>query len=226
MQREDREVVIPLMDRLAEVAEALASGQEVDPDYLATALRAWHEYIAELHQQRLGWLAAIVSAAPAPHVGRRRRGHSLTPGGVWDRLLDRSRTAPPEAASSIGAAYTDVAGTQARMDQRIRALEGLLEHYRHREYYADQMIASLLRSGAFSDRAWARYEEEFVLRTLDEHLPEDGERRLESDVAASRTTLEHLRAAVQEFLTRPITVREPNPRTSPTASPKRGTTVA
>ncbi len=205
MEREDRELVFPLLDRLLEVAEALGAGRPIDPEYLASGFKVWHEYIAELHQQRLGWLGAIVEAAPSVYGSGRRRAGRLR--AAWERWIHRSKTVAPAAGPSLGAAYADILGTQTRMAQRIAALEDLVVHYRRREFYTDQMLASLVRSGAFSDRAWAKYEEGFVLRTLDEHLPEDAARWLLDRLVASAASLDRWRAAVRAFLDRPIVDR-------------------
>ncbi len=208
MAREDQEVVFPLMERMREVADALAAGRPIDPGYLETGFRAWHEYIEGVHQQRLSWLATVVDSAPLRIGTRRARGGRLA--AWWHRILRRTAAVAPSAAPSLESAYADIAGTQARMAQRIAVLEELVDHYRRHEYYADQMIASLVRSGAFSDRAWAKYEEEFVLRTLDEHLLAERAERLAREVVAAHDGLEGLRTAVREFLSRPVAAR-PHP---------------
>ncbi len=204
LQREDQQLLYPLMTRMNEVAEALGQGQSVDPDYIDEGIRVWSRYVNEVHQQRIERLYGVfqdiilLPATSDSHLARR-----------GPHLRAAKKVAAREETSLDK--YNEIRGTQARMAERILVLKGLAEAYRRGEYYSPQMLASLLRSGAFSDRAWAKYEEEFVQKYLNEHVAPDEEARLRKEVTASDALRAAVESEVQRFLARPIP-----PRKSPT----------
>jgi hypothetical protein len=202
LKREDEEVLYPLMARINEMADALASGKQLDPEYIETGLKLWGRYVNEMHQGRLHRLAAIMQGAPtvAGHAGP--KAHHL-----GDRFRRRARAAEGKGADPVASQYDQIRGTQARMAERLAVLEGLVGAYRRGEYFSPQMLAALLRSGAFSDRAWAKYEEEFVLKTLGEHLESQEDVRLHEEVLASDTLRTQVEDEVRQFLAVPVVLR-------------------
>jgi len=202
LQREDAEVLYPLMARINELADALAEGRAVDPEYIENALRLWGRYVGEMHQSRLQRLFAIVRGAPEMSRTSARSHLRLT-----DRLRGRPRHAPPPAPESVEAQYAEIRGTQMRMAQRLAVLEGLVGAYRRGEFFSAQMLASLLRSGAFSDRAWGRYEEQFVLKSLGEHLGAEEDLRLHQEVLSSDALRNQVEGEVRAFLSKPLVFR-------------------
>lgn len=212
MAREDRELLFPLMDRMADVAALITDGRAVDPDYIEEGIGLWARFVNELHDKRIRRLIAMIppdaeyaDATPGP---RRRRGFARL-----RRRLERSPLLSEE--------YLGVRGEQARMAERLKELRTFLMMYRTGGFYGRQLLGSLLHSGAFSDRAWARYEEEFVLHRLTERLPFRADAGLGEEVLAASRWRNSFEGAVRAFLERPIPVAPtpPTPRAPPPRAP-------
>jgi len=198
LRREDQQLLFPLMGRVNEVAEALGRGVAVDPDYIDEGVRLWNRYVTEVHLQRIEriygvFLATVRPAGPVAPSASRRLGANLRGGKKTEARVESSLDK-----------YNEIRGTQVRMTERIGVLKGLVAAYRTGEYYSAQMLSSLLRSGAFSDRAWAKYEEEFVLKHLAEHVAAAEEDRIRKEVLASDELRVRVESEVQQFLSRPI----------------------
>jgi hypothetical protein len=195
--REDKELLLPLLARINEVADALAQGKLVDPDYIDEAVRLWNRFVSEVHQHRLERLynvfQLLVQARGPSDRGPHRSVSRFRP----------SKKNEVHVETSLDK-YNEIRGTQTRMEERIGVLRGLISGYRRKEYYSAQMLASLLRSGAFSDRAWAKYEEEFVQKFLDEHVAADEDMRLRSEVQASGELRDKVGTEIRQYLARPV----------------------
>lgn len=201
MAREDRELLAPLLDRMTEISEHVAEGRPVDPDYIEVGLRLWSRFVDELHDRRMRRLLAMIPpnaeyAAPAPAPRARLR-------------LPRLRPPTVTADPALTAELVGVRGEQARMSERMRELSTYLDRYRTGGFYARQLLGSLMRSGAFSDRAWVAYEEEFVLRRLKERLPPRADAGLGEDVAVAGRWRTSFETEVREFLARPVAFASP-----------------
>jgi hypothetical protein len=201
LQREDQRLLYPLMTRMNEVAEALGQGVAVDPDYIDEGLRLWSRYVNEVHLHRVerlyGVFQDILQLPAAAGEAAHRRG---------SRFRAEKKPAAREATSLDK--YNEIRGTQVRMAERLLALKGLAEGYRRGEYYSPQMLASLLRSGAFSDRAWGKYEEEFVQKYLNEQVSAEEEARLRKEVVVADEIRGRVETEVRKFLGGPIPQRK------------------
>lgn len=200
--REDQQLLFPLMTRMNEIAELLGQGEAVDPAYIDGGVRLWSRYVNEVHQQRIERLYGVFRdiiqlPGPARKLERRR--------GVHVRA-EKAEAAQEETGLDK---YNEIRGTQTRMAERIGVLKGLVDAYRRGEYYSPQMLASLLRSGAFSDRAWAKYEEEFVLKYLNEHVAPEEDLRLRKEIAASDELRRQVESEVAQFLAHPVPKKGP-----------------
>lgn len=207
LEREDREVLYPLLDRITELSELLAQRKFIDPEYIVEAIHLWRRYVDELHQTRIRRLFLLLP--PVAQLARSvaRRGHRLA--ALRRRLSARRRAeeAPVETSETV---YAEIRKDQQRMGERIGVLESLVEVYRKNEYFAPELLASLLRSGAFADRAWARYEEEFALRYLDTHLPDATAAEIRTGTAAADQVRSAVEDEVRAFLARPVPIRAPS----------------
>jgi hypothetical protein len=200
---EDERLLFPMMARVNEVADAIMRGESVDPDYLEEAIRLWSRFVNEVHQRRMEriqelYRVIVTGEAPATLAARRRRHFGRKPKAVAHLETTSDR-------------YNEIRGTQTRMSERLAVLEGLAAAYRRHEYHSEQLLASLLRSGAFSDRAWAQYEEEFVRGHLAEKVSKDEEAVLRQEVKDSDTRTAPVERDVREFLERPIRFKPPAP---------------
>lgn len=204
LRREDQQLLFPLMARINEIAEALGRGLAVDPDYLDEGIRLWSRYVNEVHQQRLVRLYDVFRTTIQPAEAVSRTPRRLTP-----HLRARKKEEAHEETSLDK--YNEIRGTQTRMAERIGVLRGLVAAYRSHEYYSPQMLASLLRSGAFSDRAWAKYEEEFVMKYLSDHVAAEEDLRLRREVSLSDELRTQVEVEVQKFLARPIATKAAPP---------------
>ncbi len=205
LRREDQQLLFPLMARINEIAEALGRGLAVDPDYLDEGIRLWSRYVNEVHQQRLVRLYDVFRTTIQPAEAVSRTPRRLTP-----HLPGPEEGGGPRG-DQPGQSPTRIRGTQTRMAERIGVLRGLVAAYRSHEYYSPQMLASLLRSGAFSDRAWAKYEEEFVMKYLSDHVAAEEDLRLRREVSLSDELRTQVEVEVQKFLARPIATKAAPP---------------
>jgi len=214
MAREDRELLGPLLERMTQVAEMVTEGQPVEPGYILEGIRLWARFVDELHDRRIRRLIAMIPPN-AEYAG-------VVPLAESRFRLPIFRRRGPAADPSLVAEYLGVRGEQARMAERLRELETFVEMYRTGGFYARQLLGSLMRSGAFSDRAWAQYEEEFVRRRLKERLPPVADAGLTEEVAAQGRGRNALEGAVRAFLARPIPLQaSPTEVAATTSSPPR-----
>lgn len=199
LQKEDDLVLYPLLDRIAELSDRLSEGVRVDADYLLEAVQLWGRYVNEMHERRVNRLVHLVPEA-LPHLGQP---------GSRGRRFRRHREPIPTSTSgpdSPDVQYGEIRQDQERMAQRIRVLESLVSDYRKSQFLARELLASLLRSGAFSDRAWAKYEESFALRCLEQAADPNISAALERDAAGSSVLRDQVVEEVRRFLRRPIAV--------------------
>jgi hypothetical protein len=203
LHREDDEVLYPLLDRITEIAGVLEEGRRIDPDYMLEAIHLWGRYVNEIHVRRLAALARFVpKAGLASDASGHRRLHFRR--HVRPRVeTDIGAGAPPDTPEGH---YGEIRQDQERMAQRLAVLESLIADYRRSQYLSRDLLTSLLRGSAFSDRAWARYEEAFVRETLEPAKGSDEGRRLEADRSASNVLRGELVKEVRRFLDRPIPV--------------------
>jgi len=209
MAREDRELLVPLLDRMTQVAELVTEGRPVDPEFIRSGIRLWARFVNELHDRRIRRLIEMIPPN-AEFAGVEPLAESR-----FRLPMRRRRDAVPDPA--LVAEYLGVRGEQARMAERLRELETFVEMYRTGGFYARQLLGSLMRSGAFSDRAWVQYEEQFVERRLKERLPPRADAGLSEEVAAEGRGRTALEGAVRAFLAQPIPFQaaETPPATAP-----------
>jgi hypothetical protein len=208
LHREDDQVLYPLLDRITEIAAVLESGRGVDPDYMLAAIQLWGRYVNEIHVRRLAALARFV---PQANRGKAASGHRRLhlPHRHRYSETDIGAGAPPDTPEGH---YGEIRQDQQRMTQRLAVLESLIADYRRNLYLSRDLLTSLLRGSAFSDRAWARYEEAFVRETLEPWKGSEEGQKLEADRSASDTLRGDLVNEVRRFLARPIPIEPAAPR--------------
>jgi hypothetical protein len=197
LTREDREVLYPLLDRLVEAANRIDDGERVDPDYVGDAIRLWGRYVNGRHERRVEQLRETL--APPAHRPSRHRASGFRPHSA-------ARGPKLKEAADPAITFSEIRADQERMEQRLVVLLSLLGSYRRGEYMAAQLLASLLRSGATADRAWASYEETFARErpAVPPAPPHDAaaERPAEPRLPAD----EAFAAEVRRFLARPVPI--------------------
>ncbi|HTW76467.1 MAG TPA: hypothetical protein VMG14_01715 [Thermoplasmata archaeon] len=198
VERENAQVLYPLLDRISEIAGRIEGGERIEAGYLLEAVQIWGRYARELHERRIEALHRLLPETRFIHPVVRTWGTG--------RLRRRAPSGgDEESADTIEGRYGEIRQDQARMTQRLAVLENLISEYRQNVHYlTGELLASLLRSGAFSDRAWARYEESFVRESLDRPHRESDDRALDDERASAATARAPLEAEVRRFLDRPI----------------------
>ncbi len=213
---EDVEVLLPLTTRMGEIADRLDRGEPVDPPYIAEGIELWGRYVRELHARRLERVVGLFPAtSPAGVREAERRGR-----GGW--RAGRAKVKEPEGVTPAKE-FQEILHDQALMAERVSELRSLLEFYKEERYGARERLASVLKAFAFSDRAWASYEDDFVVKSLDRHLQPDLDRLVRDALEEVSAARRKLQAAVEAFVARPIPVREASgttPAPSPAVSPR------
>jgi hypothetical protein len=209
---EDQQVLGPLTERIRELSDRLDEGKAVDPAYIEEGVELWSRYIRDVHGQRIRRL--IGGAFP------RATTYPQDSGARAHRLGGLHRGPSPSMASANTASadrFTEMEGLDDRMPERASALLGLVEAYRRNTFGARTLLASLLRSCAFSDRMWAQYEREFVRRYLDEPLAPAASQRLREALAEVGALRDKIAPEVKAYIAHPIPITAPPAGPSPPA---------
>jgi transcriptional regulator with XRE-family HTH domain len=201
--REDREILGPLLHRFEEIAERISEGVAIDPEYLLEGIHLWGRYVNEVHARRVRTLLRLVPQAAA----------GLAPAERWRFLSSRHRKAPhpgspggepaPGSSADQSSSFRE---DQQRMAERLRVLDSLVSDYRRGQTFSRHLLASLLRSSAFVDRAWANYEEAFVGQYLTPGRSDAAAHAVEEDRTSTAELRSDVDARVREFVRRPIPI--------------------
>ncbi|HTT72996.1 MAG TPA: hypothetical protein VMG99_02435 [Thermoplasmata archaeon] len=193
LAREDRDVLQPLYRRAGELAERLWAGVALDPAYLREGVELWNRYLNDVYERRLERLliATPLDAARAVRPRHRRFGRAGSAG----------LPVTPEEEQ-----YREVRQDPARMAERVGALHDALEGYARGQFGSAQLLGSLLRSIAFSDRAWMELEQRVVGRSSDRTLTDESATALAREVADSEPLRAELEPRIRAYLARPVPV--------------------
>jgi hypothetical protein len=187
LKLEDAELLFPLLGKLTSAAEQIAEGNRVDAAYLGEGIRLWERYTAEVHSGRVRILSRVYVPGAAPT--------GVKPEEPARRGFGRSRKAKPATTGTVETPQemlVQIQADQSRMAERRGAFESLLRDYESNQYWSREMLAALLRSSAFSERAWAEYEEDFARRHFEEQLGPEDQRKVLEELEATREHREQL----------------------------------
>ncbi len=194
---EDGELLAPLAERMGAVAERLDRGEDVDPEYLGRGVELCRRYGVEVHAPRVRHLLSLVPPAlPADDEGPAPR-----------RLRRRERSAP---APSPPPRETSLRELQAMLheqtlsEERIGELHRLLTFYASHGYGARERFASALHAFVVSELAWAKEEEEYVLRAFRLPLSQESDAKVHSGLAEVARARGALLEAIRAFVAEPL----------------------
>lgn len=145
--------------------------------------------------------------------------------GLWARYLndvrgERIRAAigkvppGPDGGIACGARIRELRDQLSAETARVPAIQRILGSFESGHFGGRGMVVGLLRGGVASDRAWARFEEEYVAHCLVRPPPATTIEEVRSVLAHVRDATERLAADVQAFVERkpePEDVTQPVP---------------
>ncbi len=200
--QEDEQVLWPLTARLAEIADRLERGEGVEPAYIARGVALWNRYGSEIHARRVRRLLGLFPATTPkvdPTMPERRR---------FRRPRASEAKVAPERALAVEQ-YREVVHEQGIAAERMAELRTLVTLYDQGGYGMRERLASVLHSFVMSERAWARYEEEFAARALDPTLPVEVDRQVHRGLAEVTAARGKVEPELRAYLAEPIPARQP-----------------
>ncbi len=147
--------------------------------------------------------------------------------GLWSRYLSQVRV--PRIRDLFGAfpiaeeipacasRIRELREQQILENTRVPSLERMLGYYSTGQFGGRPMLTGMLRGASASDRAWAAYEEEYVVHCLVRSIAPASQARAEETLRRAREVLRGLAAEVDTYVGAAATTvaAPPSPTTAP-----------
>lgn len=194
---EDENVLRPLAHRMVEIAELLDHDQSVDPQFIRDGIELWGRYSSELHAERVSHVLALF---PATTSAGARSGASER----HARAIRRRKAVEAAPSETAQQSFQGMVRDQTLSVERVKSLRSLVELYEHGGYGMRERLASVLRAFMTSEEAWARFEQEFVLKSLGGPLSASVDQRIHAGLTEIARARGHVQDDLQAYLARPI----------------------